>query len=72
MPKNQKSVSFPKQWMEEIEEYYKTHEEELKLLDVDSPTALVRILANFGKSALADFLRNLKPEDQHLREEEKP
>lgn len=56
----QRSISLPRVWMEWVQTYYEKNESELRKLEIDSPSKLVRVLANFGKPQLEKLLSDLK------------
>jgi protoheme ferro-lyase len=63
-----RSVSLPKVWMEWINSYYEENKEALNKLEIDSPSKLVRVLANFGKPELEktiDALKASRPSEKH-------
>jgi hypothetical protein len=46
--------------MQWINDYYEQNKEALKKLEIDSPSKLVRVLANFGKPQLEKLIADLQ------------
>jgi len=60
MTKVQKTISIPIAQYAKIEKLFSENAEELRVLEINNPSALFRVLANLGAPRLPEVLKYMK------------